>query len=143
MLRSGPIDLAQIDVIRQNNADASCAESGTFAAQTAHRFQETIALRDFQLQELKIGLALFFQIAQSSDPPIFQDQHLIAAFFNVAQQVRRDEHADFACVANLAHQLQHANAGFGIETVCGLVEQYQLWSMCDGLRQLGQLLRSQ
>jgi len=87
MLRGGAIDLAQINVVRQNNAHAPGAEAGAFTAQSADRLQEAIALRDFQLQELEVGLALFFQVAQRGDPAIFQDQHLVTAFFNVAQQV--------------------------------------------------------
>src|SRR5262249_12258091 len=97
------VDLAQIDVVRQHNPDSSGAEAGAFTAQSAYRFKKAVALRDFKLQEFEVGLALFFQIAESGDPAVFQDQHLVTALFNVAQQVGRDQHGDFAGIANFAH----------------------------------------
>ena len=93
MFRGGAINLAQIDVVRQHNADASGAEAGAFTAQPAHRLKKAVALRDFEFQKLEVGLALFFQIADRGDAAIFQDQDLVAAFFDVAQQVGRDQHA--------------------------------------------------
>ena len=122
MLGGGAINLAEIDVVGQNNADASGAKAGALAAQRAHRLQKSVALRDFKFQKLQIGFALFFQIAQRGDAPIFQDQDLVTAFFNIAQQMRRNQNADLAGVANLTHQLQHADTRFRIQAVGGLVQ---------------------
>src|SRR5438552_1337509 len=113
MLCRRAIDLAQVDIVRQNDADASSADGGAFAAQPPDGLKKTIALanydaglneifrvlksqgdvvildfselRDFQFQKLKVGLALFFQVGNRRDVTVFQNQDLVAALFYIVQ----------------------------------------------------------
>ena len=97
----------------------------------------------FQFQEAAIGAALFFQIAERGHVAVLEDQHLVAALFHVAQQVRGEHQVQIAAVADLLNELDHARARGRIEPVGGLVEKQQLGSVRDGLRQLGGLLHAQ
>ena len=95
------------------------------------------------LQETAIGAALLLQVAERGDLAVLEDQHLVAALFHVAQQVRGKEQVQVAAVADLLNKLDHAHAGGRVEPVGGLVQKQQLGAVGDGLRQLGGLLHAQ
>src|SRR5438067_2762932 len=98
---------------------------------------------EFEFDELEVGLAFFFQIAERRDASIFEDHDLLAAFLDVAQKVRGDHDVDLTGVANLLDELNHSLARCRIEAVGRLVEKQKFWPMYDGLRQLGKLLHSE
>ncbi len=47
----------------------------------------------FHFEEAQIGAALLFQIAKRGDVAVLENQHLVAALFHVAQQVRGENQA--------------------------------------------------
>src|SRR5258708_23745403 len=143
LLRGQPVKLAQLDIVRQDDLQASRTEAGALAAQSADCVQEAVLVAYFQFQEFQVGFALLFQVAERSDIAVVEDQHLVAKFFNVVQQVRRNQYVDFTGISNRAYQLQHALARFRIKTVGRLIEQQQSGTVRDRLRQLGQLLHAQ
>ena len=80
----------------------------------------------FQFQEAAVGAALLLQVAEGGDVAVLEDQHLVAALFHVAQQVRGEDQVEVAAVADLLDQRDHAQARGRIEAVGGLVEKQQL-----------------
>src|SRR6185295_8397416 len=87
--------------------------------------------------------ALLLQIAVGGDAALLQDQHLLAALLDVAQQVGGEDEVDLAGVADVADQLQHALAGRGIEPVGRLVEKEEPGTVNQGLGELGELLHAE
>src|SRR5262249_57442666 len=98
---------------------------------------------EFKLHEFDIGSSLFFEIAERGDTSVFKDDDLFAAFLNVAQKMRGDHDVNLAGIANLFNELNHAASRCGIKAVGRLVKEKMLWSMHNGLRQLGELLHAE
>ncbi len=97
----------------------------------------------FQHQELAIRLSLLFEVAVDGDLPVAKYQNLVAALFDVEQQVRRQDDVRLAAVANLSNQLDHSQSRRRIETIGWFVEKDQLWTMNDRLREFRKLLHAQ
>src|ERR1035438_8445286 len=139
------VQAAHLQPLRQHHFEAALRSGSGFAAEAADGVDEIsvqFATR-FHLQKTPVGAPLFFQVAERGDGAVLQNQDLIAAFLDVAQQVGRDDQVQIAAVANLLDQLNHAQAGRRIEAVGRLVQKQQLGTVRYGLRQLGRLLHAQ
>ena len=99
-----------------------------FAAQTADRFgkRRAVAAARFELDKFSVRLALLFEIAVRGDVAVLQHKNLVAAFLDVAQQMRRQEYARPAAVADLSNKRDHAAARRRIEAVGRFVQDDQL-----------------
>src|SRR6185503_20150437 len=105
------------------------------ATEFRERFNElAVIAASFQHKKLAIGFTFFFEIAINSDLAVAEYQNLIAAFFNVEQQMRREHDLRMATVANLANEFDHSQTRRRIESVCRFIEKDQFWTMTDRLR---------
>jgi hypothetical protein len=68
-------------------ARREAASQPSFRSMAAQKVA-VVGAAGFEFQEFAIGAALLFQIAERGDVAVFEDQHLVAALFHVAQQVR-------------------------------------------------------
>ena len=139
------IQSANFEAVGKNQLDAPLHAGSSLAAQFLdlgeERSVDSSACFDFQ--ETAIGAALFFEIAEGRDIAIFEDQHLVATLFHVAQQVRRQDQVQIAAVANLLNELDHASTGGRVEPVGGFIEEQKFRPVRDGLREFGGLLHAQ
>src|SRR5687767_1779255 len=100
------------------------------ATEFAERFDKLVLVSArFDHQKLAIRLSLFLEIAIDSNLPVTKYQDLITTLFDVEQQVRREHDVRVTAVANLTHQLNHAQACRRIESVCRFIKKDQLWTM--------------
>src|SRR5947209_19843684 len=96
-----------------------------------------------KLQELAVEPPLLLDIANSGDVAVTQNDDLIAALIDIAQQVRRDHDVHVAGITNFLNELDHAGARRRIEAVGRLIKKYQFGTMRDCLRELGKLLHAE
>ena len=111
-------------------------------ARTASQ-NKSIAPSGFQLDEVAMRTALFFDVAERGDSSLLEDQHFVAGVVDVAQKVRGDQQANASLLPNLLQRMDHALARDGIEAVGGFVEDEKLGAVCQGLRQLDELLHAE
>src|SRR5277367_2427520 len=124
--------------------DAAARKHGALTAQPANVHGELFDCANrFKLNEIAVGAALFFDIAQRGDAAVLEDKHFVAGLVDIAQQMRGDEKPDASLFANVLDDLHHALASHGVETVGGLVENEQLWAVHQRLGQFDELLHSQ
>ena len=89
-------------LVGHHELDASAGEAGALAAELAHLLSEALGGADgFELDEVAMRAALFFDVAEGRDAAVLQDQNFVAGLIDVAQQVRGDQQADAAFLANL------------------------------------------
>src|SRR5687767_9013070 len=108
----------QFDFDWQDYAPASIAFADTFRSMFGKRGGEvTIIARDFKFDEATIGAALLFKIGVMHDAPVFENDHFIADFFDVAEQMGAENHVHAVVLLHCANQFQHADAGRWVEAV--------------------------
>ena len=75
--------------------------------------------------------------------PSLRIEDLVAALLDVAQEVRREDDADVARVADLADQPEHARRAGGSRPFVGSSRNSSLRPVRDRLRELGELLHAE
>ena len=122
-----------------------CAPVAVWQPKPVDGFEEVavVGAAGFDFEESQIGAALLLQVAESGDVAVFENQHLVAALLHVAQQVRGEDQAQVAAIADILNELDHAGARGRIEAVGRLVEEQQFGSMGDGRCQFGGLLHAE
>src|SRR6266702_3293061 len=107
-LRGNDIEIARFNVVRHHQLDAAAREARAFAAQFPGTHRELLGrTHRLQFDEVPVGAALFFNVAERGDATLFKNQHLVAGLIDIAQQVRRDEQLDASLLANLLYYLEH------------------------------------
>src|SRR5204862_8310320 len=82
------------------------------------------------------------EVAERGDVAVLEDEHFVAALFDIAQQVGTEDQAEVAAIADLLNELNHAQARGRVESVGGLIEEQQLGAVRDRLRELRGLLHA-
>src|SRR3954447_408511 len=129
------IELADLHPFGQHELEALLAVDRHLAAEGFDGGGEggLVAPPYLELEELAVRLALGFEVAVGGHPAVLEHQHLLAALLDVAQEMRGEYNVPLALVADVAHQLEHALAGRGVEAVGGLVEEDQPRTVDEGL----------
>src|SRR2546421_7666485 len=82
------VQLPHFDLLGQDQFEASITEARAFTSHLASGFEKAMIVLEFEFNELEVGFAFLFQVAERGDASILKDNDLLAAFFDVAQKVR-------------------------------------------------------
>ena len=143
LFRGDEVQIASFQVFRKHELNAPAGEAGALATEAANAYREPFRRADsFELHEAAVGAALFFDVAERGDAPILEDEHFVAGLIDIAQQVRRDEKADAALLANLLDERDHSLPREWIQPVRGLVKYQQPRAVRKCLGELDELLHA-
>ena len=142
MLEREAVQIADLDRLLHDQFYATLARQRVLASKSADRFDErrTVAAAGFELDEFAVRLAFFFEIAVGRDVAVLQHEYLVAAFLDVAEQMRRQQNACPSAVADLANKRDHPATRRRIEAVGRLVEDDKFRPVHDRLCEFGELL---
>src|SRR5579859_3125600 len=144
LFRGNHVKISGLDMFRNYQLDAAAGKSCALAPKPTDTYRKFLGCAyRFKLHEAAVRAPLLFDIAESGDAPILENQHLIAYLIDVPQQVRGDEQLNAALFANLLDELNHALTGHGIEAIGRLIEHQQPRSVGKRLGQLDELFHAQ
>jgi len=127
LLRGQSPDDIDIHPCRQHAAPADAAFGDPLGAALAQRRgQPAILPRDLQLDEAPVRAALFLEIGVVHDVTVLEDDDLVADLFNVAQQVRAEQHTHSVIVLELLDEVEHTRPSFRIQPVGRFVQNDEL-----------------
>jgi len=137
-------DLPDFDAVRHNHLDAAVGENRAFATEALERGGERcLGANGFQLEELPNWRGALDEIANGSNLPVAQDQHLIAGLFDVAEKMRGKQQADtLASRISRINSIKRLRAG-RVHAIGGLVEDQDFGAMRNRWASLASLFHAE